>query len=603
MTREEMEVLGWDALDVLLVSGDAYVDHPAFGVALLGRWLVAHGYRTGIVAQPRWDTPEDVQRLGRPRLFAGITAGALDSMLAHYTAFRKKRSDDAYTPGGRHGARPNRACIVYTSLVRQAFPGLPVVLGGIEASLRRATHYDFWTDKVRRPILLDSKADLVVYGMGERAVLEAAERLQGVSQNEPRPSHALHEISGTVFATSAKDDPYVPHTQHQPRSKGKPPFKSPFEGGFRGMSSPDAHHEPTLFTLPSHEAILANPKELMDATLALEQHVHHAHAYALQQVGDRRVVVAPPAQPLSTAELDKLYALPYTRRPHPSYTESIPAAEMIQFSVTSHRGCGGGCSFCSLALHQGRRIRSRSAASLRREVQAMTQHPDWKGSLTDVGGPTANMWGARCTADPAACKRRSCLTPQPCPHFKTKQAELGHLLEELRVLPGVTHVRVSSGIRHDLALQDADYVRRLLDGFVGGQLKLAPEHRCANVLRLMRKAPFKAFEEFLTVFERESKRTGKEQYVIPYLMSAFPGCTLEDMRRLARWLQERGWKPRQVQCFIPTPGTVATAMYFARIDPDGKPIPVARSDKARLEQHHVLIPAQPGAPRRGHRPR
>ena len=551
MSRAEMDARGWAELDVLLVSGDAYVDHPAFGVALLGRWLEAHGCRVGIVAQPRWDNIDDIVRLGRPRLFAGVAAGALDSMLAHYTAFRKLRHDDAYTPGGRHGARPNRACLVYTGLVRQAFPGLPVVLGGIEASLRRATHFDFWSNAVRRSILLDSKADLLVYGMGERQILEAAERLKAGGD--------LRGIAGTAFAAGCRDESW------RVRAGGA-----------------------VLTPLPSHEDILAEPRHLMAATLAMEAQVHEGQAWAVQRSKDRDVVFTPPAPALDTEELDRGYGLPFTRRPHPSYVEPIPAVEMIQFSVTTHRGCGGGCSFCSLALHQGRRIASRSAGSIAEEVLRLTAHPAWTGSLSDVGGPSANMWGAHCASP--ACTRSSCMVPKICPHFQADQAALLELLRRLRALPGVKHVRVASGIRHDLALSDEGYTRALAAEFTGGQLKLAPEHCCARVLQLMRKPPFETFEAFLTVFERESQQRGKEQYVIPYLISAFPGCTDEDMRALAAWLTRRGWRPQQVQCFIPTPGTVATAMFYAGIDSEGAPIAVARSDADRLRQHGILMP-------------
>lgn len=562
MSRAEMARRGWDELDVLLITGDAHVDHPSFGVALLGRWLCANGYRVGVVAQPRWDSPEQVMGMGRPRLFAGVTAGTMDSMLAHYTAFRKKRSDDAYTPGGRAGARPNRASIVYTNLVRQAFPGLPVIIGGIEASLRRATHYDFWSDKIRRSILLDSKADLLLYGMAERAILEVARRLETVSSVESRASILFHGIRGSVFAVSSRD------------------------------VLPDDN---TVIELPSHEAILRDARKLMEATLAIERQVHQGKQWALQESEGRHLVLTPPAEALSTAELDALYALPYTRRPHPSYTEPIPAARMIQFSVTSHRGCAGGCTFCSITLHQGRQIASRSAYSIENEVRDLTRHPDWAGSISDVGGPTANMWGARCTADPSTCKRADCLTPKVCRHFDRDEAGLVRLLRTLRDLDGVKHLRVASGVRYDLAGAEGQYLRALVNEFVGGQLKIAPEHCCDNVLRLMRKPKFGAFEEFLHLFDHESRRAHKEQYVIPYLISAFPGCTDEDMRSLGQWLRDRHWKPRQVQCFVPTPGTVATAMYHAGIDPQGNPIHVARTDKERLRQHRILVPAL-GAP-------
>lgn len=560
MTPAEMHSRGWDELDILLITGDAYVDHPSFGAALLGRVLEAAGYRVGIIAQPRWDTPEDFTRLGRPRLFAGITAGALDSMLAHYTAFRKLRHDDAYTPGNVHGARPNRACIVYTGIVRNAFPGLPVVLGGIEASMRRATHYDFWTEKLRRSILLDSKADLVVYGMGEKAVLGIAKRLDTCKEYQ---KELLWGIPGTAFACSTKTD-----------TAQYPCFPDPGE----------------LLRLPSHEATLEDAKALMTATLALELQVHQGTRWAVQEAGTQQVFFTPPAAPMKTSELDALYALPFTRRPHPSYKKPIPAADMIQFSITAHRGCAAGCTFCAISQHQGRCMQSRSAASVLDEARTFTKHPDWKGSISDVGGPTANMWGARCASDPAKCRRPDCLFPKSCPHFRTDDAALVDLLHQVAALAGVKHVRVASGIRYDMGDAGNTYLRALIREFVGGQLKVAPEHLCDNVLRLMRKPSRAAFEAFLQLFEKESRHAGKEQYVVPYLISAFPGCTEEDMRTLAEWLKKRNWRPRQVQCFIPTPGTVAAAMFHAGIDTEGRPIYVARSDRDRMRQHRILVP-------------
>jgi len=353
---------------------------------------------------------------------------------------------------------------------------------------------------------------------------------------------------------------------------------------------------PTI-RLPSHEEIEADPKKLMDLSLALERQVHSGASWAHQSVAGRTVVFAPPpppphpARPLTSADLDRLYALPFTRLPHPSYREPIPAVEMIQFSITTHRGCGGGCSFCSLAIHQGRRIRSRTRDSVLAEAASLTRHPGWKGHISDVGGPTANMWGAACIANPASCRRASCLFPSICPNFEADQSAIADLLRATSRLADVKSVRVASGVRHDLALRDPDYVKSLVGEFVGGQLKLAPEHNCDHVLKLMRKPPFRVFEQFLAVFERRSREHGKEQFVVPYLISAFPGATLADMRRLARWLRTKHWRPRQVQCFIPTPGTVATAMFYAAIDPEGNPIPVARTDAERLRQHHILRPA------------
>ncbi|MCX5771158.1 MAG: radical SAM protein, partial [Candidatus Hydrogenedentes bacterium] len=358
--------------------------------------------------------------------------------------------------------------------------------------------------------------------------------------------------------------------------------------------------------LPAHEDVAADPRKLMELTLAVERLVQQGDRWAVQRAGNRHIVIAPPALPLTTEELDSLYALPFTRAAHPSYNEPAPALEMIQFSITSHRGCGGGCSFCSLALHQGRRIGSRSRAGILEEARQLTLHPRWKGSITDVGGPSANMWGARCTADPGKCRRASCLYPKRCPAFVADQEAMAELLEAVSRVPGVNHVRVASGLRHDLALDAPEYVRAVLGQFTGGQIKLAPEHSSPAVLCLMRKPPFETFLRFLTAFERESARVGKQQYVVPYLMSAFPGCTDKHMRELAAWLRSRGWKPQQVQCFIPTPGTVATAMYYAGIDPEGKPVQVAKTDADRIRQHRILLdagksraaPEPPKAPRR-----
>lgn len=604
MTRAHMERLGWDQLDVLLVTGDAYVDHPSFGAALLGRWLVANGYRTGIVAQPRWDVPAgqggkggppgdqatgqsggrsvgagrrdaaagdftdapDVAAMGRPRLFAGVTAGALDSMLAHYTAFRKKRSDDAYTPGGKAGARPNRASIIYANLVRRAFPGLPVALGGVEASLRRISHYDFWSDSLRRSILLDAKATTVLYGMAEHSLLALADALEealgpdGLPPDQASLAAILPAIPGAVWA--ARPDTLA--------------------------AIPDA------LELPSHEAILADPKLLVTATKLLERQAHQDRRTAVQRSGDRLVAVNPPGRGLEGQALDALYALPFTRRPHPSYREPIPAAKMIEGSLNIHRGCAGGCAFCTLALHQGRRIRSRSRQSVLAEARRLASLDGFSGSVSDVGGPSANMWGAHCAGDMAACARPSCLTPKICKHFKVDQRAFVELLEGVAKVPGVRHVRVASGWRMDLGLADMESLTRLVRRFTGGQAKVAPEHMSKRVLKLMRKPDFAVFEEFLKVFGRESDRAGKEQYVLPYLMSAHPGCTEEDMRDLAGWLGARGWKPDQVQCFIPLPGTAAAAMHFAGTDMEGNPIHVARSDAERLRQHAILRPPERG---------
>lgn len=596
--REEMRALGWEHLDILLVSGDAYVDHPSFGVALLGRWLWEHGYRVGVVAQPRWERPEealaDIGAMGRPRLFAGVTAGAIDSMLAHYTAFRKKRSDDAYTPGGRAGARPNRASIVYTGLVRRAFPALPVVLGGIEASLRRLSHYDFWSDALRRPLLQDSKADLLVYGMGERALLAIAGAARSLWERRlasgTAPDDGQVLISRAEFVAACRDVPGLV-----------------WSGSEREAGDWLRERSVTPHVFPSHEAVLENPRLLMDLSLALERLVHEGGRHALQGSGDRCLVQTPPPAPLTGREMDRLYSLPFTRLPHPKYDEPVPAWEMIRTSITTHRGCGGGCSFCSLAMHQGRRISSRSRESVLAEAEGIVAGPSgkrekgkpprWASSISDVGGPTANMWQAACSLpETKTCARSSCLHPAICPHFTLDQDKGVRLLREMAALPGVRHVRVASGVRFDLALTDADALYAYTAEFTGGQLKVAPEHSEDAVLKLMRKPSLAVFERFLEVFFRHSRNAGKEQYTVPYLMSAFPGCTDGHMRELGKWLQSRRWSPRQVQCFIPTPGTVATAMFYAGIAPDGTPLYVARSDKERLRQHHLLLDKKAAAP-------
>nr|WP_071544520.1 YgiQ family radical SAM protein [Pseudodesulfovibrio hydrargyri] len=561
MSREEMDALGWEELDILLVSGDAYVDHPSFGAPLLGRWLVRHGFRTGICAQPAWDRPDDILRLGRPRLFAGVTAGSLDSMLAHYTAFRKKRSDDAYTPGGKAGARPNRACIAYTNAVQRAFPGLPVILGGIEASLRRISHYDFWSDSVRKSVLLDSKATAITYGMAENSIVTLA-----------RTIATILDETGEVDLRALR-----------PQLAGLP-------GLAVAGTKDDIPEGAEVIELPSHEAILDDPKQLIEATKLLEKQVHQNKAWAVQATGGRMVLVAPPGPLLDTAGLDELSGLPFTRLPHPAYRERIPAADMIRTSVTTHRGCSGGCSFCTLALHQGRTIRSRSKKSILGEVRAITEVKGWTGSISDVGGPSANMWGAHCASDQSACERPSCLTPRICKHYRVAQRDFISLLRAVSDVNSVDHVRVASGWRIDLAVTDMQALTTMIREFVGGQAKVAPEHQVDHVLKLMRKPGFETFETFLDLFDKESKKAGKKQYVIPYLMSAFPGCTEEDMRALHAWLDARGWKPEQVQCFIPLPGTAAAAMFHAQCDMRGEPIYVAKTDAERLRQHAILMP-------------
>lgn len=550
-TRAEMENLDWSELDILLIQGDAYIDHPAQGPALLGRWLIAHGFRVGLISQPRWRDPAeaaaDLQAMGRPRLFAALSAGSMDSMLAHYTAFRKKRSDDALTPGGRAGARPNRATLVYTGLVRAAFPGLPVFIGGLEASLRRLSHYDFWQDKLRRSVLLESKADLLIYGPGERPLLEAARRMDAGGGPE-----VLEGIPGTAVTRKADDQP-----------------------------------TDDWVVVPGHEAMEASPALLMEATLTAEKLVHQGGRSIFQASSQRAVLVNPPAEPLTTAELDFLYQLPFTRRAHPAYHQPVPALEILGASITTHRGCGGACSFCSLALHQGRRIVSRSRESIVAEARRLSIKKPL--ALSDVGAPTANLWGAECLARPETCARKSCLWPKICSNLKADQSGWLNLLQEVARVKGIKQVRVASGVRYDLALTDEKSLSEFLDNFVGGQLKVAPEHLDPDILKLMRKPGPEVFGKFLALFERVRSRSC---YLVPYLISAFPGSSPARMRRLGDWFKNRSWRPRQVQAFIPTPGTVATAMYYARVDEEGRTLEVAAEDSQRLAQHSFLAPAE-----------
>jgi len=543
-SQEDMRRRGWEQLDVLLISGDAYIDHPSFGIPLLARWLERHHFKTGIIAQPRWDTPEDIKRLGRPRLFCGISAGAIDSMLAHYTTFRKKRHDDAYTPGGQAGARPNRATIVYTNLVRAAFPGIFVALGGIEASLRKLAHYDFWTDSLRRSLLFDSKADIILYGMGELSILELATRLQN------------------------GQSPYgIPGSAHV------------------GNEAPEG-----AVVLPSYEEIQQEHRLLIKATQMAEQHFHDSQGRVMAQGhGNKFLLVEPPSRPLTQEEMDDVYSLPYMRDQHPSYTEKVPALDMIRWSITAVRGCGGACSFCSLAQHQGRRMTSRSEESILKEINTLAQSPSWRGVISDVGGPTANFWGASCKIDGQGCKRDSCMVPSICPNLHLEQGKFLRMLRTIKRLASVKTVGIASGIRYDAALQDKEFMEGLVGEFVSGHLKIAPEHCQDSVLKLMRKPPFKLFEDFLSAFQRISDRVGKKQFVVPYIISAFPGCTEKDMRVCADWFKKKHWQPQQVQCFIPTPGTLATAMFFAGEDKNGNPLPVATSDSERLMQHNLLF--------------
>jgi uncharacterized radical SAM protein YgiQ len=549
MSRQEMVQRGWDELDILLVTGDAYVDHPSFGVPLLGRLLEEAGYRVGILAQPDWRQRAALQILGRPRLFAAVSAGAMDSMVNHYTAAKKPRRNDAYTPGGVAGKRPNRAVIAYTAALKGAFKGLPVVIGGIEASLRRLAHYDYWDNRVRRSVLVDSKADLLVYGMGERPLLELARRL---ADN----SHAsLAGIRGTAILEIAPPAPAV--------------------------------------QLPAFEAVAEDPEAYNLAFLQAHEQANPWSGRPLAQAhGGRWVVVEPPAEPLSETELDRVYALPFSKRPHPSYRETIPAYEQIRFSITTHRGCFGGCAFCAITHHQGKAIQSRSAASVLAEIDALTRLPEFRGTITDVGGPTANMYGLRCTnaAARARCRRVGCLHPQPCPHLATDDGRAVGLLERVRRHPRVKHVFVASGVRYDLLALQQRYFDALLQHHVGGLLKVAPEALDAGVTRIMRKPGAELFDAFLQEFRAANRRLGLRQAVVPYFIAGHPGSTLADLVEVALFLKRQNLRVEQVQEFTPTPGTLATCIYHTGVDPlSGERVSVVKDPREMRLQKALLL--------------
>ncbi len=560
-TQQEMKQRGWSELDVIFVSGDAYLDHPAFGVPLLARWLERHGFRVGIIPQPDWRSREPFMVLGRPRLFFAVSAGAMDSMVAHYTPARKLRHDDAYTPGNRHGARPNRATIIYTSRLKEAYRDVPVVIGGIEASLRRFAHYDFWEDKVRRSILLDAKADLLVYGMGERPLLELAERLRGGELLAD-----IRDVRGTCLIAAKGELAAQPHL-----------------GGEGGHA----------VEIPSFEEVSADKAKFGEGfrLASLEQNPFCARI-VLQSHAGRMLVCNPPALPLSEREMDAVYALPFEKAPHPGYREQITAWEQIKTSITSHRGCFGGCAFCAIAMHQGKTIQSRSQASLLAELDALAGKPWFRGSVSDIGGPTANMYGLSC-GNPAAmkvCRRESCIFPGICKNLLTSDKRAVSLLRAARSRNGIRNVAVSSGVRYDLLEQQSGYFSELVGHHVSGLLKVAPEHLAEHVTTVMRKPGRKSFETFLRRFRAENDRIGKRQSLVPYLISGHPGCTLNDMLELALTLRKLGMQVEQVQDFTPTPGTLSTCMYYTGIDPDsGKALHVARSDREKGLQKALLL--------------
>ncbi|MAQ13649.1 MAG: YgiQ family radical SAM protein [Sandaracinus sp.] len=560
-TRAEMKARGWDQLDVLLVNGDAYVDHPAFGAALIGRFLEARGYKVGIVSQPRWDTTEDILAMGAPRLFVGITAGNLDSMLNKLTAQKKVRSDDQYSPGGRTNMRPNRASIVYANLCRQAFDGVPIVLGGIEASLRRIAHYDYWSDSVRRSVLLDSKADLLIFGMGERPVWEIADRLAAGATLED-----LRDVRGTGHVRRKGEWEELEASRFV--RDGKPIF------------------------LPSYTEVKKDTLAFSEASGAFQKETNPGNGRPIvQQHGHEAIYLNPPAEPLDTELMDELYDMPFARAPHPSYREPIPAFETVKHSIVTMRGCFGGCSFCSITEHEGRVIQSRSAESVLREVRALRRMGDFRGVISDVGGPTANMYQMKCREEriEKACRRLSCVHPGVCENLVTDHQPLVKLLRKVRDEKGVRKVFIASGVRYDLAEGSPEFVEELAAHHTGGQLSVAPEHVDEKVLDKMKKPGAESYERFADMFACASEASGRDQHLVPYYISGHPGSTMESMIELALYLKKRGLRPRQVQDFIPTPMSMATSMYVTGRDPfTQEPVYTARSLREKRKQKALL---------------
>ena len=562
-TKKEMELRGWDELDVILFSGDAYVDHPSFGAAVIGRLLEAQGLKVAIVPQPNWrDDLRDFKKLGKPRLFFGVSAGCMDSMVNKYTANKRLRSEDAYTPDGRHDMRPEYPTIVYTQILKKLWPDVPVVIGGIEASLRRLTHYDYWQDTVRKSILIESGADLLVYGMGEKPITELCQRMK----------------ESPVIPTDVPQTVYV--------VKGK-------------QAIPPSISEKEDIVLHSHEACTSDKKKEAENFRFIEEESNkYEAARILQHAGNSTVVVNPPYPPMTQGELDMSFDLPYTRLPHPKYKgKRIPAFDMIKFSVNLHRGCFGGCAFCTISAHQGKFIVSRSKESILKEVKAITEMPDFKGYLSDLGGPSANMYAMRGTDEDKCrkCKRPSCIYPKVCPNLNTDHRPLLDIYHAVDALPGIKKSFIGSGVRYDLLLHESkdpainkaakEYTRELIAKHVSGRLKVAPEHTSDSVLHIMRKPPFSQFYDFKKIFDKINNELNLRQQIIPYFISSHPGCTQEDMAELAVITKRLDFHLEQVQDFTPTPMTVATEAWYTGYHPYTlQPIFSAKTQKEKLAQ-------------------
>lgn len=597
MSRAEMEGLGWDSCDIIIISGDAYVDHPSFGMAVIGRLWESQGFRVGIIAQPDWQDVESFRALGKPNLFYAVSAGNMDSMINRYTADLKIRQDDAYTPNNEGGKRPDRAVLVYTQKCKEAYKEVPVLIGGIEASLRRMAHYDYWSNKVRRSILLDSKADLLVYGNAERAVVEIAHRVAAGEDMK-----AIQNLRGTVciknelppdikmIDSTRVDRPRPKHAGDADFYKNPYVMETPANGcadsnqalnedahlvsqqGQVVQLQPSKRDKDAAILVPSFEKVRNDPVLYAHTSRVLHLETNPANARVLvQKHKDRYVWINPPAIPLTTEELDDVFELPYQRVPHPAYGDArIPAYDMIRYSVNIMRGCFGGCSFCSITEHEGRVIQSRSEDSVIREIEKIRDKtPGFTGTISDLGGPTANMYHLNCKSEEihANCRRLSCVYPTICKNLITDHSPTTRLYRRARQLKGIKRVMVASGLRYDLAVKDPEYVKELVSHHVGGYLKIAPEHTENAPLSKMMKPGMGTYDEFKTLFDKFSKEAGKEQYLIPYFIAAHPGTSDEDMMNLALWLKNNGFRADQVQTFYPSPMAMATAMYHAERDP------------------------------------
>lgn len=588
-TKKEVEMRGWEELDVILFSGDAYVDHPSFGPAVIGRLLEAEGLKVAIIPQPNWrDDLRDFKKLGRPRLFFGVSAGCMDSMVNKYTANKRLRSEDAYTPDGRHDMRPEYPSIVYTQILKKLYPDVPVILGGIEASLRRLTHYDYWQDSLRKSILIDSGADLLIYGMGEKPIAELCRRMKESNGTQGGFNPLLQE---DVSHNISHDIPHdIPQTAYITRRGGLNPSLQ--AATVNGQGTPD-------ILLHSHEECVKDKKKQAENFRYIEEESNKYEASRiLQDVGDKTVVVNPPFPPMTQGELDHSFDLPYTRMPHPKYKgKRIPAFDMIKFSVNLHRGCFGGCAFCTISAHQGKFIVSRSKESILKEVKAITEMPDFKGYLSDLGGPSANMYKMRGKDEKVCrrCKRPSCIHPKVCPNLNTDHRPLLDIYRSVDALPGIKKSFIGSGVRYDLLQYQskdpavnrstAEYTRELIAKHVSGRLKVAPEHTSDQVLHIMRKPPFSQFYEFKKTFDKINKELNLRQQLIPYFISSHPGCTEEDMAELAVITRKLDFHLEQVQDFTPTPMTVATEAWYTGYHPYTlQPVFSAKSQKEKLAQ-------------------